>query len=360
MCSVNFQLKRHTGYINAITVSPGLDYIATASSDKTVGLTSLADQQTIYIKDHDDIVMDAKFSPDGRSLATCSSDGRILIHNTSTKAKLHGVVAHQLPVKAISWSPDGRMIASGSVDQSICLWSATKLSKKKTLPSLGSPVRDVEWRGDLLAAAVGSSIKLFDQRTWKEVITLPQLTQSDVSSISFHYTGSAIVGGYIDKIFRVFDLRKGTLLQKHAAHTDVITDVDFSPINDDLVTVGRDGYAHLWNLQSAKITANISQHEGSALGCAWLPSGNGFITCGSDRRIFCYSLPTQTVEELDLDIDSYDLMDAIEQMQTELNQLITTMKALDRRLLIQEEKLQWLSDIDEPIAAAEERISERF
>ena len=37
-------------------------------------------------------------------------------------------------------------------------------------------------------------------------------------------------------------------------------------------------------------------------------------------------------------------------MQREITSLATTMKALDKRLLLQEEKIQWLADIDEPIA----------
>ena len=36
-------------------------------------------------------------------------------------------------------------------------------------------------------------------------------------------------------------------------------------------------------------------------------------------------------------------------MQNDISNLAATMKSLDKRLLLQEEKLQWLIDIDEPI-----------
>lgn len=39
-------------------------------------------------------------------------------------------------------------------------------------------------------------------------------------------------------------------------------------------------------------------------------------------------------------------------MQYELTNLANTMNSIDKRLLLQEEKLQWLIDIDDPIKKA--------
>ena len=86
------------------------------------------------------------------------------------------------------------------------------------------------------------------------------------------------------------------------------------------------------------------------LGCCWLPSSRGFVTCGEDRRICAYKVEDRPTDPGTLEYDGGDIAYALERMQRELTSLATTMKALDRRLLLQEEKIQWLSDIEEPIA----------
>jgi WD40 repeat protein len=144
-------------------------------------------------------------------------------------------------------------------------------------------------------------------------------------------------------------------MQKHAAHSAPITRVAFRPYGDDLLSIGRDGVARIWNLQTAALDVCFNQPNESLLGCCWLPSCRGFLTCDAERRICQYKIQEKQIDPTALELDGGDVMVALERMQSELTSLAVTMKTLDKRLLLQEEKLQWLSDMDEPISRAARR-----
>lgn len=328
-----------------------MEYMATASTDRSVGLTNMKTRDTIYLQGHADCVYGCSFSPNSEQIASCSNDGTVIIWNSNDGEKSSQFKAHQLLARSVCWSPNGEYIATGSNDQSISVWSINRFTRRQQYNNLGGWVRDIEWHNNGLLAGVGNdpNLNIFDVRQKKGlVLQIPTQSKGDLSSLSFHYSGDCIAVGSFDRVVRIFDLRTGKLLQRHSAHTDAVTRVAFRPYSEDLLSVGRDHLARLWDLKAAKVSAVFDNHTDYALGCSWLPSARGFVTSGEDRRINAYRIKEGKVDPSSLEFDDGDILDALEKMQMEISNLADTMKALDKRLLLQEEKLQWLSDIDLP------------
>jgi WD40 repeat protein len=356
MWKLDFQLRRHSAPIHCIEVSADMRYLASASSDRSAGVTSLKTRNTRYFQGHQDAVYCVAFSPNSASLVSCSSDGTALLWDVTSGEKIGSFRGHQLTVRSVCWSPDGQYIATASNDQTAAIWSLNRFTRRQVLGGIKSWVRDVKWSGNTVAICGNDpNFIAFDSRTGKPAQTIATGATGDLSSLSFHNSGTCLAVGSFDQTVRIYDLRTGSLMQKHAAHSAPVTRVAFRPYGDDLLSIGKDGVARIWNLATGTLDACFNQPDDSLLGCCWLPSCRGFLTSDADRRICGYKIEEQPIDPTDLGLDGGDIMITLERMQTELTSLALTMKTLDKRLLLQEEKLQWLSDMDEPISRAARR-----
>jgi WD40 repeat protein len=311
---------------------------------------------TQYYEGHQNTTYGVAFAPNSSHLLSSSSDGQALLWDATSGEKIGAFRGHQLTVRNVCWSPDGKFVATASNDQTAAIWSLNRFTRRQVLSGMKGWVRDVKWFGSTIAICGNDpNILVFDSRTGKLAQTIATGASGDLPSISFHHTGTTLACGSFDQIVRIWDLRTGSLLQRHAAHTAPITRVAFCPYGDDLLSVSKEGVTRLWDLKTASLTGCFSQHSAGVLGVCWLPSCRGFLTAGEDRRIIGYKIEEKPVDPTALGFDGGDIGVALERMQSELTALAVTMKALDRRLLLQEEKLQWLADVDEPISLAARR-----
>ena len=90
----------------------------------------------------------SSFSPDGKRIASGSTDQTIRLWEASTGEELNTLNGHTHWVWSVSFSPDGTRIASGSADQTIRLWDASTGAELHTLKGHTSYVRSVSFSPD--------------------------------------------------------------------------------------------------------------------------------------------------------------------------------------------------------------------
>jgi tetratricopeptide (TPR) repeat protein len=74
------------------------------------------------LEGHSSYVTSVSFSPDGKTIASGSSDNTIKLWNLEGKL-LKTLSGHSSYVTSVSFSPDGKTIASGSWDNTVILWN---------------------------------------------------------------------------------------------------------------------------------------------------------------------------------------------------------------------------------------------
>jgi hypothetical protein len=142
-------LSGHTGPVLDVVFSPDGKQIATSSSDGTARLWNASTGQALAVmRIGDSPVWGAIYSPDGKRLATRSADGRIGLWDGASGNRLRTFVGHEGPIHGFAFSPDSRLLASAGEDAVIQVWSADTGSHQLSIEGPQAPIWDLAFFPD--------------------------------------------------------------------------------------------------------------------------------------------------------------------------------------------------------------------
>ena len=129
-------LTKHTQKIVALTISPSSEFIATGSSDWTIEVWKVKDTKLLSEADlgdplwifrgHAGTVTAVAFSPNGKMLASGSTDQRVRLWDLTTGQHLHTFSDHTSKISTVAFTRDN-VLASGSSDGTVFIWDLNKI-----------------------------------------------------------------------------------------------------------------------------------------------------------------------------------------------------------------------------------------
>ncbi|KAF2186301.1 hypothetical protein K469DRAFT_664193 [Zopfia rhizophila CBS 207.26] len=257
-------LKGHSSYVNAVAFSPDGKALASASSDRTVKLWDEGTGAVLQtLEGHSGTVWAVAFSPDGKVLASASSDRTVKLWDAGTGAVLQTLEGHSGTVWAVAFSQDGKVLASASNDRTVKLWKAGTGAVPQTLEGHSS---------------------------W-------------ITAVAFSPDGKVLASASNDRTVKLWDEGTGAVLQTLEGHSGTVYAVAFSPDGKVLASASGDGTAKPWDEGMGAVLQTLEGHSGTVWAVAFSPDGKVLASASSDRTVKLWDTGTGAVLQT-LEVDT--------------------------------------------------------
>jgi len=235
---------------------------------------------------HIDVVWSVAISPDGRTLASGSSDNTIKIWNLATGELIRTLSGHSNSVRSVAISPDGRTLSSGSRDKTIKIWNLATGELIRTLSSHSDRVRSVAISPDGRTLASGSddkTIKIWNIATGELIRTLSGHSHW-VNSVAISPDGRTLASGS-DETIKIWNLATGELIRTLSGYSDWVNSVAISPDGKTLASGSDDKTIKIWNLATGQLIRTLSGHSDWVGSVAISPDGRTLVSGSDDKTI---------------------------------------------------------------------------
>ena len=247
-----FILGSHTNGVTAVGVLSDGKTIWSAGFDKTVRLWDLDGRRQIGQLDHEEGVFAAASSPDGRWLATVTSD----------------------PLQSLLWRP-------------VRLWDlSAHLATVVASNYMPRAVMEFSPNNTLLAFQDPNKFHLFDEKAGREIASLSAV-RNDTLYLGLAFSPDARTVAYCEGrsgTIILWNIEGQTLVSSLKEHTDYVLALAFSPDGERLASGGDDRTIRIWNVAQRKAMV-ITNQTYSIQRLAFSPDGRTLAVASLDQYV---------------------------------------------------------------------------
>ncbi|KAL2335859.1 hypothetical protein Fmac_010305 [Flemingia macrophylla] len=265
--------------------------------------------ETRHLSEHKNIARCARFSADGRFVATGSADTSIKLFEVSkikqmllsdakdgpVRPVIRTYYDHIQPINDLDFHPQGTILISGAKDQTIKFFDISKMNAKRAYRVIQDThnVRSISFHpsGDfLLAASKDGAIRLWDGITASCVrsITGAHGTAEATSAI-FTKDQRFVLSCGKDSTIKLWEVASGRLVKQYlgALHTQLRCQAIFNETEEFILSVDElNNEIVIWDaLTTEKVAKWPSNHVGAPRWLEHSPIESAFISCGTDRSV---------------------------------------------------------------------------
>ncbi|WP_274557275.1 TIR domain-containing protein [Streptomyces spiramyceticus] len=325
------RLPGHTAPVYTAVFSPDGRTLITGDAAADVRLWDIRTGHcTGELGGHQGAVYRVRFSPDGTVFATADQGAegqggavRIWTADGTDRADradgaggprlLHEFTGHTGRVYALDFHPDGNLLASGDTDGQVRLWDPVVGTQAGILERCTGAVYHVLFGhgGKLLAACDSDgTVRLWNVTTQRHghTVTLhgqqPAEHRGSAWALAFRPQDSQLLTVGNDGGAQVWEAATGQGKRILRGHGRRISDLSFSADGAHLATCGNDGVVRLWETRTGRRTEELTGRGDRLVSVAFSPVEPVLGTASNDGDIYLWNpAGGQYLRELDIETE---------------------------------------------------------
>jgi WD40 repeat protein len=257
--------------ISSFDLTPDGMVLAAGRSNGLATAWDIATGEEIFSAQHDDMVRDVDWSPDGQHLVTATNSGTITILDATGNLVRRMRERGSIWLTSARFSPDGRSVVtavrplrggSQHFRQTIWDWKSGNVigSIEPGDGRNAAMLATFDPTGSLLATS-GSDAgipRIWDIATGRSVVTLPEHSGAPWD-IVFSPDGTHVATAGTDGVVRLFDAASGDQVLALRGHDRIVARIAFSPDGTKLASESLDGTVRIWALDLDDLLAIARQ-----------------------------------------------------------------------------------------------------
>lgn len=253
-----------------------------AMEPECVAKTLAVENVTMLLKRHSIRSDIASMSPDRKAVAYAHSEAIVVrrVSDMKVVSRMDG----SNRVAQIAWSPDGKSLAAGSLDGKLFVWDADGTIRASRMAHLGA-CQSVAYSADgkTLATAGGKAVRLWDGQTVLPRLTLPTKTQPRIVEFS-------PCGTYLDclaadglRISWKPNFQQDRPIAAFGSDNVVSNDLALNESGTILAATGDDGTLRTWDVKT-QLTRTPTLPFAEKTTCVAFAADNEVALVGSTNR----------------------------------------------------------------------------
>lgn len=310
-------LEKHTNRVWTLDYHPNGNLLASGGDDNRLILWDVATGNTIKTRQgHSNSIYGIALSLDQSQVATAHEDETVkvwnldqFIHTNSdlinpactsltVEKPAHTLRGHTGRVMSVDFHPQGKILASGSTDRTIRLWDVQTGRCLQTLYGHTSWLWSVAFSPDgfwLVSASYDHTVRIWNPKTG-ECVRVLQGHPGSVLAIAIDPQNQVLASVGYERAIQLWDIQTGECLKAWQGHFDRIWAVTFIPdpssTGSTLVTGGDDNAIHFWDLQTGDCMKTLHGHTQAVLSLYHCPENNTLFSTSIDQTIKIWDLET--------------------------------------------------------------------
>jgi WD40 repeat protein/serine/threonine protein kinase len=279
-------LWHHDQEVVHAAFSPDGRRIVTAGKDCTARVWDAATGQAVgQPLRHGDMVYEAAFSPDSRLVVTASHDRTARVWQASNGQPVTRALSHREPVQHACFSPDGRWVVTASTDGAAQLWDALTGAPRTPAMKHTRWLHSVSFSADgrlVVTASHDRKARVWDSATGKPVAPLLEHA-APVTSAAFSPDGRRVITSSDDGTARLWDVATSQPVGSRLEHGDRVIRAAFSPDGRYVSTSSYDMTARVWDAATGRAVSAPMKHRNSVRSALFSPDGRYVVTRSNDH-----------------------------------------------------------------------------